>query len=234
MVGARSRGNLADSREASLAERGRAKLLAVAHRPRSPRKGSPDAKLDELVTLAQIVLSEHAGVHASAEIGRAALELSQKLAGNLAQLGRVLERLGGHTLLDRLLDLPLALSTVHETELALSLTEALLFLAPDKLSGDAAVILAHAGRREEALARVEKNLAHASDAVIAEAKAGDVYRALGEHDAAEAYYRRSLVEAKNPMERAEAVLRITSLLIDSGREADARAFVEEQRAHTAK
>ncbi len=206
----------------------------MARRPRSPSKGSADPKLDQLVVLAQRVLAEGGAKHVSTEVGQAALELGQKLGGSLALLGRVLERIGSHALLDHLLDLPLALSLNGETELALSLAQTWLFLAPDKLNGDAAVILANAGRREAALARVDKNLAHASDVTIAEAKAGDVYRALGEHDAAEAYYRRALAEAKNPMERAEAVLRITSLLIDTGREADARAFVEAQRAQPAK
>lgn len=204
----------------------------MARRARPPGKSSTDSKLAELVALAQKVLAE--GPRVSPDVGKAALELAQKLAGNLTTLGRVLGQLGSHALLDRLLDLPLSLALTGETELALALTKALLFLAPDKLNGDAATILANAGRREEAIAQVEKNLAHASDVTIAEAKAGDVYRALGEPDAAEAYYRRSLAEAKNPMERAEAVLRITSLLVDTGREADARAFVEEQRALTAK
>jgi len=181
-----------------------------------------------------MVLAERGPAHVSTDTARAALELAQKLAGNFALLGRVLERLGDQTLLDRLLDLPLALAQSGETELALSLAKSLLFLAPDKLNGDLAVSLALAGRREEALAQVEKNLARASDVVIAEAKAGDVYRTLGEPEAAEAYYRRSLAEAKNALERAEAVLRITSLLVDVGRDADARKFVEEQRASVAK
>jgi len=201
---------------------------------RRPRKATSDPKLDELVALAQIVVAERGAAHVSADTARAALELGHKLAGDFALLGRVLERLGDQTLLDRLLDLPLALAHSGETELSVSLAKSLLFLAPDKLNGDLAVALALANRRDEALAQIEKNLAGASDIVIAEAKAGDVYRALGEPDAAEAYYRRSFAEAKSALERAEAVLRITSLLIDTGREADARAFVAEQRAHTAK
>lgn len=202
----------------------------MARHPRSPRKSSTDPKLDALAALAQKVLAEGAAARVSREAGEAALELGKKLAGNWTTLGHLLERIGSQALLDRLLDLPLALSLAGETELALALTNAFLFLAPDKQRGDAAVILAQAGRRDEAIARVEKNLEQASDVTIAEAKAGDMYRALGEHDAAEAYYRRSLAEAKNAMDRAEAVLRITSLLVDTGRETDARAFVEEQRA----
>jgi len=46
-------------------------------------------------------------------------------------------------------------------------------------------------------------------------------------DAAEAYYRRALAVA-NESDRSEAVLRITSFLLDSGRDADADAFVKAQ------
>jgi tetratricopeptide (TPR) repeat protein len=97
------------------------------------------------------------------------------------------------------------------------------------LRGDRAVILAQAGRRDEAVALVAQNLERAEDAALAEAKAGDAYRALGESDAAEAYYRRSLAEAKTAFERSEAVLRIVSLLSDAGREQDAARFLAEER-----
>ncbi|MEO6600924.1 MAG: hypothetical protein ABIQ16_13680, partial [Polyangiaceae bacterium] len=54
------------------------------------------------------------------------------------------------------------------------------------------------------------------------------YRALGELDAAEAYYMRALAIAKTESDRSEAVLRMTSFLLDSGRDSDADAFVKAQ------
>ena len=78
------------------------------------------------------------------------------------------------------------------------------FIAPDALRGDEALILARAGRREEALALVSSNLEQAKDIPSAEAKAGDVYRALGEADSAEAYYRRSLAESHTSLGSARS------------------------------
>ncbi len=114
----------------------------------------------------------------------------------------------------------------------MSVAESLQLCAPDDMNGEVARAYAHSGDRERALARVLSNLETATEPFIAEYKAGDVYRELGEADAAEAYYRRSLAIAKTAAERREATLRITSLMIDSGREPDAAAFVAQQRAAT--
>jgi len=65
---------------------------------------------------------------------------------------------------------------------------------------------------------------------IAEYKAGYVYHELGEDDAAEAYFRRSLALAETETERNEATLRVMTHLLDTGREAEAKEFVEQQRA----
>jgi len=58
--------------------------------------------------------------------------------------------------------------------------------------GDRAVILAEAGRREDALRQVEKNLARFPEDAWVRIKAGDVYRELGDAAAAEAAYRHTL------------------------------------------
>jgi preprotein translocase subunit SecA len=63
---------------------------------------------------------------------------------------------------------------------------------------------------------------------VAEFKAGDVYRELGEDDSAEAYYRRAFAVATDD-ERSEATLRIATHLIETGREQEAAAFVAQQR-----
>ena len=163
-----------------------------------------------------------------------AFELGAALGGDLRRFAELTVELGDSRLAERLLDLPLRLGSAGETDAGVAVARAFEFLGPDKLRGDAAVILAQAGRRDEAVARIAENLERAEDTTLAEAKAGDAYRALGEDDAAEAYYRRSLSEAKTPFERSEAVLRIVSLLSDAGREQDAARFLAEERQRAVK
>jgi len=156
---------------------------------------------------------------------RAALVLAPALADDLRSFYELDQRSPADALLTRVLSLPLQLASEGQTELALAVARAFLFAARAELSGDLAVILARAGRRTEALAQLDANLSQGMNSYVTEAKAGDTYRALGELDAAEAYYRRALSIA-GPSDRAEAILRITSFLLDSGRDADADAFVK--------
>jgi tetratricopeptide (TPR) repeat protein len=131
----------------------------------------------------------------------------------------------------RLLDLPLALAQVSAFEPALALARALVFVDRELMEGDLAIVLAKAGRRDEALAQLDLNLAQAKDAVLVEAKAGETHRALGDLPAAEAYFRRSLAEAKTPSERLEGLIRVASCLIDQGRDAEANEVLK--AAHSA-
>jgi tetratricopeptide (TPR) repeat protein len=188
--------------------------------------------------LAQALLSADAAALAASAQERAtqlrrmaslARDLGASLQGDLRRFAELASQLGESRLTECVLDLPLSLAAVQDFEAALAVARSFEFLAPDKLRGDRSVILAQAGRRDEAVALVARNLERAEDRALAEAKAGDAYRALGETDAAEAYYRRSLAEAKTAFERSEAVLRIVSLLSDAGREQDAARFVAEER-----
>lgn len=181
-------------------------------------------KVDRLLPLARAVR----GAKDLPGAARAALALAHSLAEDLRALFELDQRIPSDGLLLRVLALPLELSSAGETELALSVARAFSFAARAELSGDVAVILARAGRRAEALAQLDTNLSAASNPYVAEAKAGDVYRALGELDAAEAYYHRALAIAGNDSDRSEAILRITSFLLDSGRDVDADAFVKAQ------
>jgi len=194
--------------------------------------------LAKRLQLAQSLLREHGEARAASAQERAtrlrrmasqARDLAASLQGDLRRFAELSVQLGDSRLTECVLDLPLSLATIRDIEGALAVARSFEFLAPDKLRGDRAVILAQAGRRDEAVALVAKNLEQAEDAALAEAKAGDAYRALGESDAAEAYYRRSLAEAKTAFERSEAVLRIVSLLSDAGREQDAARFLAEER-----
>ena len=196
-------------------------LLALAQAllamNREAAKASSAARLDQLRKMAPI-----------------ALALGAELNRDLRRFAELSVQVGVSELAECVLDLPLSLAGAQQTEAALAVALSFEFLAPDKLRGDRAVILAQVGRRDEAVALLTLNLEQAEDTALAEAKAGDAYRALGEEDAAEAYYRRSLAESKTPFERSEAVLRIVSLLSDSGREQDAARFLAEERERSRK
>ena len=161
------------------------------------------------------------------KLGEAALELALSIGRRtevLSELEREFDVLGS------LLDVPSRLGQARETTLAVRVAEALTFCAPDDMKGQIALAHAQAGERKRALELVQSNLESAREPFIAEFRAGDVYRELGEADAAEAYYRRSLAVANTPSARSEAALRIASLLIDTGRESEAVAFLAQQRA----
>ncbi len=167
------------------------------------------------------------------ELARRALELGLALEGDLLRFAELDARLEIPRLLTRLLELPLQLSDAGDVEAGVAVARAFAFVGGDLSRGDEALILARAGRRDEALALVGANLARARHIPTAEAKAGDAYRALGEADSAEVYYRRSLAVSKTPSERSEAVLRLVSLLSDGGREADAASVLREEERRVA-
>jgi len=161
------------------------------------------------------------------KLGEATLAFALSLEQNLAQLAALeLE----FELPGRILDVPTRLGAVGETELAVRVAEALQFCAPDDMKGQIALAHAQAGDRKRALELVLTNLETAQEPFISEFRAGDVYRELGETDAAEAYYRRSLSIAPTASARSEAALRIASLMIDTARETEAVAFLAQQRS----
>jgi len=164
-----------------------------------------------------------------------ASELAAALNGDVPRFLQLDAQLSRTHFTELLFDLPLQLSAARAVDSALAVARAFAFIAPDTLRGDEALILARAGRREEALLLVSSNLDQAKDIPTAEAKAGDVYRALGEADSAEAYYRRSLAESHTSLERSEAVTRLVGLLCEVGREREASELLQQEeerlRAH---
>ena len=161
------------------------------------------------------------------KLGEAALAYALGLEGNLRSLAAVDREFD---LSGTLLDLLVRLSENGEADLAVRIAQALEFGAPDNMKGEIALAYARAGDRDRALSQVLTNLETAEEPFVAEYKAGDVYLELAEPDAAEAYYRRSLSLAETASDRREATLRIASLMIDSGREAEAAAFVSQHQA----
>ena len=208
------------------------------HENDTEEETGPDRQaLFQLATVVQAQLAALAGLAEDAaveetrpllrEAATATLALMSAIDGNFRLFAEVDGRFG---FVDaELLDLPAQLSSVGETDLALRVAEAVNLYAPGEMDGEIALIHARAGNRQRALDLVLANLEKTSTPFRAEANAGDVYRELGELDAAEAYYRRALAIAESPRERSEATLRITSFLIDTGREAEAAAFVAQQR-----
>jgi len=160
-------------------------------------------------------------------LGEATLELVLSANGDLAALAELDRQF---EFLAAILDVSQRLGAIGETALAVRVAEALKFVAPDDMNGQIAHAYAQAGERQRALELVATNLETARKPFIAEFRAGDVYRELDEADAAEAYYRRALALANTASERSEVSLRIASLLIDTGRETDAVAFLAQQRA----
>jgi uncharacterized protein YchJ len=167
------------------------------------------------------------------QLARLGSELAAALNEDMHRFAALDTELSASRFAERLLDLPLLLAGAGEVDSALALARAFAFIAPDTLRGDEALILARAGRREEALLLVTSNLEQAKDIASAEAKAGDVYRALGEADSAEAYYRRSLAESQTTLERSEALVRLVGLLCEVGREQDASALLQQEQSRIA-
>ena len=165
-------------------------------------------------------------LRASAE---AALALLSAVAQNTKRFFELDHWLLERSLGVRLLDLPLQLADAGENELAIALARALVFVDRELVEGDLAIVLAKAGHREQALSQLDANLKNALDAALVEAKAGETHRALGDLPAAEAYYRRSVIESKTSSERLEALLRVATCLMDQGRESEANAVLQQTR-----
>lgn len=157
----------------------------------------------------------------------AAEKLTAALQGSLQRFLQLDEWLLERSLGTRVLDLPSTLALAGEFEPALSLARALEFVDREVLQGDQAIILARAGRKAEALARLDQNLSQAQDAALVELKAGDTHRALGDSAAAEAYYRRSLELSQSPAARFDARLRLVTCLVETGRDAEAQQLLQQ-------
>jgi hypothetical protein len=170
---------------------------------------------------------------ADAEAHRAvALELRDYVGTDLHRLENV-EDESGEDVCGWLMGLPFELARHGLVEEAAHLgaqwaavTEAENFLS------DRAVLLAEAGRRDEALSQVQDNLNRWPTDPWVLIKGGDVHDCLGDTAQAEALYRQGLAYAgEDRYTRLGALERLLPLLDDLGRsaEADALDAAEEQR-----
>lgn len=158
-----------------------------------------------------------------------ATELVRGLAGSLPRFLALDEWLLERSLAMRLLDMPSLASLCGEHDAALALARSLAFVDRELMEGDAAIILARAGRSAEALEQLAQNLKQAQDKSLVELKAGDTHRVLGDLAAAEAYYRQALELAQSPTSLYDARLRLVSALLDTGRAAEAQQLLLQAR-----
>lgn len=135
-----------------------------------------------------------------------------------------------YDLMGLLVDLPFDLARAGMVDEGAELALALSFVDPGNFLGDRAILLADAGRREEALAQVTENLKSLPFDVWVEIKAGDVYASLGEPGRAEAQYRSVLGRSDDRYQRAGALDRLVELLSCQDRDAEARALVSAEEA----
>ena len=108
--------------------------------------------------------------------------------------------------------------------------------SPENFFGDMAVILAEAGRREEAFERISKNLERFPDDAWIIIKAGQAYQTLKETDKALELYNRAY-DMTSPLsyDRDGVLERLVPLLRELGRETEANALIEsEEKAEEAR
>jgi tetratricopeptide (TPR) repeat protein len=177
-----------------------------------------------------------AELRADAEL---ALELAARLTGKPEMFAELMITDGIGDIW--LIELPMALAWRGLVDEAVKVGDALAELDHDNramFGNDVAVILAEAGRGEQALARVEQNLRRFPDDLWTQIHAGDVHLALSDRARAEQAFRDALAMARAHGDAsgiADANERLVRLLAGQpGREQEAKAAAQEmQRASRA-
>ncbi len=95
--------------------------------------------------------------------------------------------------------------------------------------GDRAILLAEAGRRDEALDQARKNLEKFPEDIWAQIKAGDVHAELKDFVSAEAQYRRCLEMADDDRDYRTIQERLVPVLREGGKSEDADEIEAEER-----
>jgi hypothetical protein len=158
-----------------------------------------------------------------------AMRLARELNGDGSRLS-LLERAVDADLLSYLVELPRDLADAEMVDAGLELASSLASLAPESFLGVRAVILAQAGRREEALGQLVHNLESLTVDAGVQLDAAEAYSALGDDERAEALLRQALDGTDDPYDRAEVVALLAELLLKQGRNAESAALLAEARA----
>lgn len=152
----------------------------------------------------------------------AALELARLLEGDRDRLQRASDVLV-FDLLESAIDLSMSLAHAELVDEASELALAWKDFAPEIFLADRALILAKAGRADEARLQVTQNLDTLGADPWVRMKAGDVHAALGESTQAETFYRELMSSTDNDV-RTAAIERLVQLLHEQGRSNEARAL----------
>ncbi len=133
-----------------------------------------------------------------------------------------------------MVELPMVLASRGLVDEAVTVGDALSELDADNralFANDVAVILAQAGRRDEVLERVQRNLSRFPDDIWTHIHAGDVHLALSDRSSAERAFRDALAIARAHGDAsgvADANQRLAQLLVaQRGREQEAQAATRE-------
>jgi tetratricopeptide (TPR) repeat protein len=159
------------------------------------------------------------------ELSQAALALAGALEEDEEALLELDDWSQQRELLPRLAELPLALADVGELDSALAVAHAFKFGAAEPFNADIAILLADTGKRDEAVAQIQSNLAQFPDSWLTASKSGSAFELLGDSVAAEASYRRALTLAEDDSEEEETLTQLTGLLEDLGRFEEAEALL---------
>jgi tetratricopeptide (TPR) repeat protein len=166
-----------------------------------------------------------------------ALELRDHVSADVARLDEI-ERVSGTDVVGWLMAVPFDLARHGMVDEAASLCARLAeVIEADNFLADRAVILAEAGRREEAIAQVQDNLIRWPTDPWIFIKAGDAHNRLGDKALAATLYRCGLEYAgEDQHTRLGALERLLPLLDELGRsaEADALEAAEDRREKAAR
>jgi len=180
---------------------------------------------------------DRSGPRSEAEL-RSDAELVLELAKRLAGRSEAFAELTVADVLSDvwLIELPMALAASGLLDQAVAVGDALTELDQDSsamFASDVAVILAEAGRRRQALARVEQNLHRFPNDVYTHIHAGDVHLALSDVTSAERAFCDAMTVARSQSDAsgiADANERLARLLGEQpGREQEAAAAEREMR-----
>ena len=131
------------------------------------------------------------GVQASEEF-QTAMELCDTIGTDETKMQGLEDEVGCH-LLDWMLELPFQLARDRRVDEAATLCARFSeIITADNFLPDRAIILAEAGRRDEALAQLTENLLRFPDDPWVIIKSGDVYDTFGEQEHAERLFRQGL------------------------------------------
>jgi tetratricopeptide (TPR) repeat protein len=160
--------------------------------------------------------------------------LDDRLQGEWEKL-KLLERHTGHDVSGWLVALPEALAAEGLAAEALDVIEKFAGFEPVSFLSDKPLVLVKTGQEEEAKQEAEANTRRFPEDAWVWAKAGDLFRRLGDAGRAETLLRKALELAGNALYLRESVLeRLLALLEEAGKSQAARELTEAEQRRRAR